>query len=134
MNDLHTVGFIGEDVTDAMITPLKNLTGLQGLILRNTQLTDASFEDTIRHLKELREVKIQDLNLTDKGFAYFEAFGQIRRLDLTQVKITIDSLRYLREMRHLLVLDLAETGIPEEMLTELARELPDCVINGGPPA
>jgi uncharacterized membrane protein len=95
-------------VTDADLTHLEGLTGLQLLWLHDTQVSDAGLE----HLKGLNAIK---------------------ELDLSNTQVSDMGLKHLKEMRSLKRLWLINTHVSHDGVAELRAALPNCNIEASMP-
>jgi hypothetical protein len=95
-------------VTDADLTHLEVLTGLQLLWLSDTQVSDAGLE----HLKGL---------------------NAIQELDLSNTRVSDVGLKYLKEMSSLQRLWLMNTLVSDQGVAELRAALPNCNIEADMP-
>jgi len=95
-------------VTDADLTHLEGLTGLQLLWLHDTQVSDAGLE----HLKGL---------------------NAIQELDLSNTQVSDAGLKHLKGMSSLQRLWLINTHVSDEGIAELRAALPNCNIEASMP-
>jgi hypothetical protein len=95
-------------VTDADLTHLEGLTGLQRLWLQDTQVSDAGLE----HLKGL---------------------NAIQELDLSNTRVSNAGLNHLKGMSSLQRLWLINTQVSDEGVAELRAALPSCNIEANMP-
>lgn len=95
-------------VTDADLTHLEGLTGLERLWLHDTQVSDAGLE----HLKEL---------------------NAIQELDLSNTRVSDVGLKHLKGMSSLKRLWLINTHVSDEGVAELRAALPNCNIEANMP-
>ena len=95
-------------VTDADLTHLEGLTGLQLLWLHDTQVSDAGLE----HLKGL---------------------SAIQELDLSNTPVSDAGLKHLQRMSSLKRLWLINTRVTDEGIAELRAALPNCNIEASMP-
>jgi Leucine-rich repeat (LRR) protein len=77
----------GQDVTDAHMVHLKDLTGLTRLHLENTKITDKGLEQ-IKGLTNLEYLNLYNDNITDAGLAHLEGMKKLKNLYLWQTKVT----------------------------------------------
>jgi hypothetical protein len=95
-------------VTDADLTHLEGLTGLQRLWLHDTQVSDAGLE----HLKGL---------------------NAIQELDLSNTRVSDVGLKHLKGMSSLQRLWLINTHVSDVGVAELRAALPNCNIEASMP-
>jgi hypothetical protein len=131
-NSIHTVEMSGDSVTDASLSHLRNLTGLQGLNLVYTRnVTDQGFE-FLDGLRRLRTLELYGVSITDEGFSVFEDCDRMQRIFLRSVPIEMKSVPLLREMKSLRTLHLEKTGIPDAGLITLKYDMPWCQVSPVP--
>ncbi len=112
---------------DSDLRLLKDLTKLEQLNLRGSQVTDAGLEQ----LKVLAALKLLDLgktNVTDAGLVHLKQMTHLEYLLLGHTKITDAGLVHLQELTNLQGLSLIRTEITEEGVKKLRQSLPDCQI------
>ncbi len=77
----------GQDLTDAQMAHLKDLTGLTRLHLENTKITDKGLEQ-IKGLTNLEYLNLYGDNITDAGLVNLEGMKKLKNLYLWQTKVT----------------------------------------------
>jgi hypothetical protein len=78
----------GQDVTDAQLAHLKDLTGLSRLHLENTKVTDKGLEQ-LKGLTNLEYLNLYgDAGVTDAGLVHLEGMKKLKNLYLWQTKVT----------------------------------------------
>jgi Leucine-rich repeat (LRR) protein len=77
----------GQDLTDAQMAHLKNLTNLTRLHLENTKITDKGLEQ-IKGLTNLEYLNLYGDNITDGGLVNLEGMKKLKNLYLWQTKVT----------------------------------------------
>ena len=97
--------FLPDQITDAGMEHLKNLTNVTNLGLEGTQVTDAGLE----HLK----------GLTNLSFL----------LGLSGTKITDAGLEHLKGLKKLKYVSLQNTKVSQEGVDKLKKALPKCKID-----
>ena len=106
---------------DASLEHLKGLTGLQKLILKDTEVTD----DGIVYVKGLTNLEVLELSrtkVTDKGLVHLKGFTKLRRLDLGGTEVTDKGLERLKGLTSLETLSLENTsGVSDFGLVHLKR-------------
>ena len=115
---IPALAIIGRATIDNDLAQLRNLTGLQGLDLRYTSITDAG----LAHLKDLtglRRLNLEDTNITDAGLAHLEDLTGLQELSLLSTKITDAGLTHLEGLTGLQELSLLNTKITDAGLTHL---------------
>lgn len=112
------------EVTDnGLKTIVSGLTGLEVLLLKWTQVSDAGLAD-LTTLKNLQELGLQETQVTNAGMGQLKNFGVLRKLWLNQTRITDDGLAELRGMSGLRFLDLMEADVTDVGVARLRRDLP----------
>jgi hypothetical protein len=97
----------GQDVTDAQLAILKELTGLTRLHLENTKVTDKGLEQ-IKGLTNLEYLNLYgDAGVTDAGLVNLEGMKKLKNLYVWQTKVT------------------------EPGAAKLKKALPQCAVNLG---
>ena len=114
-------------VTDAGLVNLKGLTMLQTLILGETKVTDAG----LMHLKRMN-LKMLDIPTeakTDIGLKHYLAAKQPpTQLFLFGWQITDAGLAHIKGMTSLRKLYLTDTKVTDAGIAELQKTLPNCRI------
>ncbi len=122
-DDLHTISLVGNRVTNAQIANLRTLTGLRGLDLSYTSVTDRGL-DQLRNLDKLTQIWMYDIEMSDNGFMVFDNFQQLEFLKIDGANITNRSLPRIKALKDSLRwLHISETGITREGILELRRHL-----------
>ena len=145
------VSLSGQEVTDASLEHLKNLTDLQSLTLWDTKVTDAGLE----HLKELailQTLNLWDTKVTDsglvnlKGITFLESLGldgtqvtdvglehlkgkSLQELSLSRTEVTDAGLVHLKDRTSLQSLYLQGTSVTTAGVADLQSALPKCRID-----
>jgi Leucine-rich repeat (LRR) protein len=85
---LVSLNLRGQDVTDAQLAHLKDLTGLTRLHLENTKVTDKGLEQ-LKGLTNLEYLNLYgDAGVTDAGLASLEGMKKLKYVYLWQTKVT----------------------------------------------
>ena len=95
-------------VTDADLTHLEGLTGLERLWLQGTPVSDA-------------------------GLAHLKGLSAIQDLDLSNTQVSDAGLKHLQSMSSLQRLGLINTHVSQEGIAELRAALPNCHIEASMP-
>jgi YD repeat-containing protein/YVTN family beta-propeller protein len=106
-------------VTDAGLWNLKELTGLEKLLLGGTQVTDAG----LVHLKGLTELKwlvLSNVQLTGVGLAHLRGLTRLELLWLNHTQVNDAGLAHLTGLSNLQRLDLDGTQATDAGLAHLA--------------
>jgi hypothetical protein len=126
--DLYGLGLAGEKVTDAQMSYVAGLTGLQSLSLTYTNVSDEGIR-TLNSLTNLREVSLYSIAMSDAGMAVLNRMPHLRSLWILGADITNASLQTLRSMKSLQRLHLGNTGISAEGILHLRSYMPYCEIS-----
>lgn len=133
-NDPHLeVSYLQKDAkfSDDFLTPLKDLKGsLVHLNLRGQDVTDAQ----MAHLKELTNLTrlhLENTKITDKGLEQIKGLTSLEYLNLYGDNITDAGLVNLEGMKKLKNLYLWQTKVTEPGAAKLKKALPQCDINLG---
>jgi hypothetical protein len=85
---LVSLNLRGQDVTDAQLAHVKDLTNLTRLHLENTKVTDKGLEQ-LKGLTNLEYLNLYgDPGVTDVGLAHLEGMKKLKSLYLWQTKVT----------------------------------------------
>jgi hypothetical protein len=117
----------GSTVTDADLSALKDLKGLQYLYLSLTQVTDAG----LAHLKDFKGLKYLYLSgtlVTDAGLAHLKDLKGLQGLDLRGTQVKDAGLAHLKDLKGLQWLYLKNTKVTDAGIEALGRALPGCFI------
>ncbi len=86
--NLVSLNLRGQDVTDAQLALLKDLTNLTRLHLENTKVTDKGLEQ-LKGLTNLEYLNLYgDAGVTDAGLAHLEGLKKLKNLYVWQTKVT----------------------------------------------
>ncbi|MFL6215171.1 MAG: leucine-rich repeat domain-containing protein [Blastocatellia bacterium] len=107
-------------VTDAAITNIRHLTGLQGLALWETSIGDETLFN-LRHLSNLRWLDIGDTQITDVGLSYLSEMPLLYSLTLLNDRITDAGIAHLQRLPSLTHLDLMNTLVTDHGVATLKR-------------
>ena len=81
--------------TDADLTHLEGLTGLQRLWLPNTQVSDAGIE-RLKDLNAIQELDLSNTRVSDAGLKHLKGMGSLQRLWLTNTHVSDGGVAALR--------------------------------------
>jgi hypothetical protein len=87
--------FEGTDLTDAGLSALAGLEGLQGLALSGTRITDAGLV-SLRRLARLRRLYLDQTRIGDAGLVQLEGLEELEELDLHDTRVTDDGITRLQ--------------------------------------
>ena len=120
--DLENVSYLdltGTTVGDEAMTYLPRIKGLQVVMLKDTQVTDAGMS----HLEQVAELVqlICNQSIGDEGLASLATADKLNFLDLENSRVTDDGLAHLVAMKSLQRLNLDETGITDKGLEHVQQ-------------
>ena len=123
---LRVLNASGDELTDASLVPLNELTELQELGLWGADnVTDRGIAN-LRGLHQLRKLHLCRAHLTDAGLENLDGLNQLEELDLTYTKIAGDGLRHLKGLTLLKVLNLSQTDVGDAAVVQI-KSLPRLV-------
>ena len=105
-------------MTDAELKRLTTLTGLEGLYLSYTGVTDAGMAEVAR-LKSLLELQLYGVH-TDAGLDHISQLPALGILNLSKTQVTDDGLDKLKPLTKLSFLFLTATEVSDQGLMQLA--------------
>jgi hypothetical protein len=120
-------GLILRDATDADLEHLKGLTGLQVLVLSDTQVTDAGLEH-LKGLTGLQYLHLWGMRVTDAGLEHLKALTRLQVLVLSDTQVTDAGLEYLKGLTALRELWLPHTQVTPAGVEQLKKYLPNVVV------
>jgi hypothetical protein len=106
-------------VFDAAIKHLRQLTGLKGLALWETDIGDEALR-SIGHLYNLEWLDIGDTEITDQGLAWIRELCSLDYLTLLNDRVTDDCLVHLQRLPKLRGLDLMNTLVDDDGVAALS--------------
>lgn len=150
-DDLQVVEITCTKLDGRQLQHIQHLTGLRGLALWETFISDEAFLH-VNKLTKMRWLDIGDTRITNEGLAFVQAFTfleeltllntqisdqgirhlegltNLKRLDLMGTQVSDDSFESLRGLTGLKSLRIVDTDISYPVYARLKRELPDCQI------
>ena len=118
----------GRPIYQAVFKKDLDQTSLDKLDLSGSQTTDAALARRLEGLTSLRELRLQNTNITDAGLAHLKGLIKLKDLRLSRTKITDAGLVHLKGLTKLKELRLMQTQITAEGVNELKQALPNCRI------
>jgi serine/threonine protein kinase len=103
---------------DAGLAKLKNLPGLEWLIIKDARLTGAGLA-VLHDLPNCRYVDIVDAPISDQGLSHLQQIPKLDRLVLQGTKITGPGLKYLVKAPNIQRLDLSKSPVNDAGLAQL---------------
>jgi hypothetical protein len=82
-------------VTDADLTRLEGLTGLERLWLQDTQVSDAGLEH-LKGLSAIQELDLSNTRVSDAGLEHFKGTSSLKRLWLINTHVSDEGIAELR--------------------------------------
>jgi hypothetical protein len=115
---------LGDQATDAVMEHLGRLPRLEGFVLdgRN-EVTDAGLSP-LRELTELNEIRLTGSKMTEACLANIQRLPRLKNLELVDIPLTDAALVRLKAMTGLRQLWLTRTQITKSGIAELQRSLP----------
>lgn len=106
-------------LTDDGLASLANLTNLETLSLRRTDITGVGFKQ-LTGLKKLQNLELNDTFVTDDGLEQIGAIESLQLLQIARTNITSAGLKHLAKLEGLKELDLTDTAVDDEGLRPLS--------------
>ncbi|MEZ6058480.1 MAG: hypothetical protein R3C01_17400 [Planctomycetaceae bacterium] len=95
--DVAVLQMANEDVTDAVLLELVDMTKLRELDLSHSQVSDSGLE-TLSKLPSLQDLKLQKCRVTDEGFRkWLATHPRLNRLDLIGTEVSAEAIRDWRK-------------------------------------
>ena len=127
-NALHSIGLIGDNVSDAELRHAAALTGLRGFrILLGKRVTDKGLA-VLANMPYLQELELNQVHVTDKGLAFLTETPRLESLSISSAPITNASLTQFKELKMLRKLHIEATAISPRALNIIKIDLPECEI------
>jgi len=115
---LHLLSLPGA-ATDAGLTRLQGLSGLEYLLLDRTKITDEGLKQVAR-FKRIRFLHLRGTNVTDAGLAHLKELTELQGLYLDGTRVAGSGLVHLKELKHLFDLRLDNTLLDDAGAEHLA--------------
>ena len=112
------IGLGGNDLTDAMLVHLKDLSHLKKIKIFSSNISGDGLE-FIKGLGELTILGVSLTNINDTGLAHIQNMSQLEELDLGYTKITSDGLAHLKRLTHLRHLKIGNTTVTDAGLVHI---------------
>ena len=116
-------------ITDAGLAHLKNLTALESLNLSVTKITEAGLPH-LKNLIALERLNLSVTKITDAGLAHLKNLIALERLNLSVTKITDAGLAHLKNLTSLKSLELQKTKITDTGVKDFRTVRPDVHVFG----
>jgi hypothetical protein len=116
-------------ITDAGIARLKELKYLDSLELSG-QFTNKSLI-ILATMPNLRRLCLSDTRITDDGFARISQLRNLELLSFRKMRISDAELKQIESLKRLKTLSLAETDVTNAGVERLRKVIPDCSIEAG---
>ena len=124
---LHTIELVGDEVDDEDMLYVGRLTGLRGINLSYTKVTNAGLEN-LADLRFLTQVWLLDIDMNRGGFMVFDPsnFPFLEYLSIERAKIDNASLPRIKSLAGSLnELHISGTGITQEGINDLRYSMPN---------
>jgi hypothetical protein len=116
-------------VTDADLSKLRHLEGINGVTLASTRITDAGLV-SLASVEGLVLLKLDNTPITDTGLQHLKSCKTLRYLRLVNTRVTNDGLTNLKGCESLGVLDVSGTRVSAAGMADLKKALPHLKIIG----
>ena len=93
------------------------------------QVSDADLAEFVQALPRLRELGLDQTEVTDLGLAKLKRLPHLTRLSLNGTKVTDAGLDHLDGLKQLRELLLTDTKVTDEGVAKLQQALPNCTIH-----
>jgi mono/diheme cytochrome c family protein len=124
------LGLQGTNVTDAVLSTLKDIPTLVNLNLRGTKVTDAGL-DNLKGLNNLLQLHLENTAITDAGLARLNRLTNLNYLNLYGTAVTDSGLDQLKPLTDLQSLYLWQTKVTSNGVAKLQKALPELKISTG---
>ena len=116
---VHSVHLTGMPVSDADVWQLtRRFPRLKQLEIDDTQVSDAGLEPLSR-FRELEDLRLSGTRVTDAGLKHLAGMPNLKVLTLRQTNVTDAGLKHLAGMSNLEMLDLYQTNVTDAGLAHL---------------
>jgi WD40 repeat protein len=116
----------GTQVTNASVTELR-CRNLLYLSLGHTQITDAVLVH-VPQFKKLARLGLSGTEITDAGLVPLKGCKKLVQLDVNTTKLTDAGIETLKEIKGLVYVNLTHTAVTMKGIDELRKALPKCHI------
>ena len=115
-------------INDEDLINIQGLKNLKELIIGSIYITDTGF-DYIGKLTNLESLSLSNIKkITGEGLVYLQGLKNLEYLDLNGTDITDEGIDYLSILTNLGSLRLLNTGISNYGIRKLQKALPNCII------
>jgi hypothetical protein len=129
LDEATTVGFNNNaSLSDASMSRLAGLTGLQELSLMGTRVTDSGLA-VVTGMPALKKLWLDNTQVTDAGLVYLNGLTNLERLSLNGTRVSDSGLVHLKGLSSLQWLELNNTSVTDAEVAELRRALPGLKID-----
>jgi hypothetical protein len=125
----YHVDFQGSALSDAGMTVLKELKGLESVNLRGTPVGDAGLAQ-LDGRKGLLWLDLRSTKVRDAGLAHLATMPDLRSVDLRDTQVSDAGLAHLQNLTRIVNLDLRGTRLSATALAKLRQTLPRAEIRG----
>lgn len=118
-DSLASLDLAKTQVTDASILPMRRLTGIERLLLSNTEITDEGLR-SVGHIERLRSLTVSKTNIKGPGLLHLRARIRLRKLDLGFNEINEDYIHLLMKVERLEQLLMVNCNLSDRGIKILA--------------
>ncbi len=115
---LHSISFLGSDITDGELQHVGKLTGLKDLDVSCTQVTDVGLSH-IKELKSLTSLNLSSTQISNYGLNLLTELTHLQDLILDDTEIGDDALNHIGLLQNLVTLSLSFTDVSDKGLTRI---------------
>jgi len=117
---VRAVNLFNKRATDSHVKRFVDLTALETLDLRRTDVGDVGLE-ALSGLVMLRDLDLTSTRVTDAGLKHLATRTSLEKLHLSNTRVGDEGLRHLSGLTHLVELSLSNTRITNDGLAHLSR-------------
>ncbi len=129
LSELRALAIAGMSIDDDQVVYLEPLSGLEGLSLAHTALTDAGVSGVVRAAPGLTRLDLSGCDaVTDAAVGELTRLAALESLDLRGTAVTDAGLSGLRVLFALRQLDVRGAAVTAEGVESLRMALPECEI------
>lgn len=125
---LYSLILEGQEINDAVMQYAGKLRGLIAIELIDTSITKTGME-SLGLMRGLESIKLQKTDIGDDALEVFETLYQLSTIEIVNApNITSKSSLLFRNMRALRRLHLQGTGMNDQQIRQLGRDMPACAV------
>ncbi len=127
-NSLKEIHADGSSIGQAGFGPIGGSESLEVLWLNSARVTDKAMQG-IGKCANLRHLRIEKNDLTDKGTSYLKGHRKLERVFMkANTLLTNKTLGHLTQTKTLQLVNVANTWCSQKVLPEFWKYLPDCEV------